>query len=95
MRERHNNILERLVKAIPPDLEDKFKEQKLMGFPGDLRSDNSQQRLRHTKILERTVQKLKRFRLNQQLEKLNFKQKNKTTVGNFIYMPNIIIANML
>ena len=39
MRKRHNNILERLVKAIPPDLEDKFKEQKLMGFPGDLRSD--------------------------------------------------------
>ena len=46
MRERHNNILERLAKAIPPDLEDKFKEQKLMGFPSDLRSDNSQQRLR-------------------------------------------------
>lgn len=39
MRERHNKILERLVKAVPSDLGDKFKEQKLRGFPGDLRPD--------------------------------------------------------
>ena len=39
MRERHNKILERLVKAIPADLGDKFKEQKPLRFPGDLRPD--------------------------------------------------------
>ena len=39
MRERHNKILERLVKAVPADLGDKFKEQKPLQFPGDLRPD--------------------------------------------------------
>ena len=39
MTERHNKILERLIKAIPYDLGDKFKEQKPLGFPGDLRLD--------------------------------------------------------
>ena len=39
MRERHNNILARLIKATPNELGDKFKEQKIPDSPGDMRPD--------------------------------------------------------
>ena len=39
MRERHNAILKRIVKAIPEDMGDKFVEQKIRDSPGDLRPD--------------------------------------------------------
>ena len=39
MRERHNLILQRLVKAISPDVGEKFVEQKISGSPDDFRPD--------------------------------------------------------
>ena len=39
MRERHNAILKRLVKAVPREAGDKFVEQKIRDAPGDLRPD--------------------------------------------------------
>ena len=39
MRERHNKILERTVKAIPPSAGDRFVEQTVSGSPFDLRPD--------------------------------------------------------
>ena len=39
MRERHNKILERTVKAIPPSAGDHFVEQTVSGSPFDLRPD--------------------------------------------------------
>ena len=40
MRERHNSILQRLSKAIPPSLGTQFLEQNVKDFPhGDLRPD--------------------------------------------------------
>ena len=35
MRERHNTILQRLVKAVPQEAGDKFVEQKIKDSPGD------------------------------------------------------------
>ena len=39
MRERHNTILQRLVKAIPESEGDRYLEQKVKNAPGDLRPD--------------------------------------------------------
>ena len=39
MRERRNNILQRVVKAIPTSLGECYVEQKVSGSPGDLRPD--------------------------------------------------------
>ena len=39
MRDRHNKILQRLVKAIPRDLGECYVEQKVPESPGDLRPD--------------------------------------------------------
>ena len=39
MRERHNKILERTAKAIPPSAGDRFVEQTISGSPFDLRPD--------------------------------------------------------
>ena len=39
MRERHNTILQRLVKAVPREAGDKFIEQKIRDSTGDLRPD--------------------------------------------------------
>ena len=39
MRERHNTILQRLVKAVPREAGDKFVEQKIRDSAGDLRPD--------------------------------------------------------
>ena len=39
MRERHNSILKRLVKAVPQSAGNKFVEQKVLNSPYDLRPD--------------------------------------------------------
>jgi len=39
MRERHNRVLQRLVKAVPQSLGDKFVEQKIKDSPGCLKPD--------------------------------------------------------
>ena len=39
MRDRHNSVLKRLVKAIPPEVGDKFVEQRVQECTEDLRPD--------------------------------------------------------
>lgn len=39
MRERHNTIVKRLIRAVPDDLGETFVEQKIKDYPDDLRPD--------------------------------------------------------
>ena len=56
VRERHNAILDRIVRAVPPSLGTKFKEQAIPGTTGNNRPDLTIHKARFNLLPVRTVQ---------------------------------------